>query len=180
VARLIIRDQDRSKEQKSDRRSAGRPVRTCLPAAISKAGEIIMQVKDAMHPGVTWAGPETNVRELVRKMRDEDIGSIPIGENDRLIGMVTDRDIAIRGLGDGRDIETLTARDVMTGPIIYCRADEEVGDAVRIMEEHQVRRLPVIDAAKRMVGMLALGDIADSAPRDLSAEVVQAVSAHHP
>ena len=139
-----------------------------------------MKVKDAMHPGVTWVGPETGVHELARKMRDEDIGSIPIGENDRLIGMVTDRDIAVRGLADGRDIEALTARDVMTGPIIYCRADEDIGDAVRIMEEHKVRRLPVIDADKRMVGMLALGDIADCGPRDLSAEVVQAVAAHHP
>jgi predicted transcriptional regulator len=138
-----------------------------------------MKVKDAMHVGVTWVGPETSVQELVQKMRDEDIGSIPVGENDRLIGMVTDRDIAIRGLTDGRAVETLTARDVMSGPIIYCRADEDVGDAVRIMEEYKVRRLPVIDSDKRMVGMLALGDIADCVPRDLSAEVVHAVSAHH-
>ena len=138
-----------------------------------------MQVKDAMHRGATWVGPETTLNELAKKMRDEDIGSIPIGENDRLIGMVTDRDIALRGMADGRDVQSLTARDVMTSPIIYCRAEEDIGDAIRIMEGEGVRRLPVIDENKRMVGILALGDIADCAPRDMSAEVVQAVTAHH-
>jgi predicted transcriptional regulator len=138
-----------------------------------------MQVKDAMHAGVTWVGPDTSISELARRMREEDIGAIPIGENDRLVGMVTDRDIAVRGLADGRDVQSLTARDVMTSPIIYCRTDEDIGDAVRIMEDEGIRRLPVIDENKRMVGMLALGDIADCAPRDMSAEVVQAVSAHH-
>lgn len=138
-----------------------------------------MKVKDAMHAGVTWVGPETGLGELARMMRDEDIGAIPIGENDRLVGMVTDRDIALRGLVDGRDAQSLRARDIMSSPIIYCRADEEVGDAIRIMEDQGVRRLPVIDGDKRMVGMLALGDIADCASRDMSAEVVQAVTAHH-
>ena len=112
-------------------------------------------------------------------MRDEDIGAIPIGENDRLIGMVTDRDIVVKGLIDGIDVATLTARDVMTGPILYCRANEDVEDAVRLMEEHEVRRLPVIDENKRMVGILALGDISSHAGRELSGEVIQAVSEHH-
>jgi CBS domain-containing protein len=112
-------------------------------------------------------------------MRDDDIGAIPIGENDRLIGMVTDRDIVCRGLADGHDIANLTARDVMSKPILYCRADQDIGDALRIMEQSQVRRLPVIDADKRLVGMLAIGDISDRAGRDLSGEVISAVSAHH-
>ena len=139
-----------------------------------------MKVKEAMHHGVTWMDPETSVFELAQKMRDEDIGSIPIGENDRLVGMVTDRDIVCKGLAEGKDVSGLTARDVMQGPILYCRADEEVEDAVRIMERHAVRRLPVIDENKRMVGMLGLGDIASYANRDLSAEVVRSVAEHHP
>jgi CBS domain-containing protein len=138
-----------------------------------------MQVKQAMHPGVTWMEPDASIGELVRAMRDEDIGAIPIGQNDRLVGMVTDRDIALRGFADGLDAQSLTARDVMTDRVIYCRADEDIEDAVRIMEDQGVRRLPVIDENKRMVGMLSLGDIADCGSRDLSAEVVQAVSAHH-
>lgn len=138
-----------------------------------------MKVRDAMHKGVTWVEPTTSVLALARDMRDEDIGSIPIGENDRLVGMVTDRDIICKGVADGADLSTLTARDVMSGPILYCRADEDVDDAVRLMEANKVRRLPVIDENKRMIGMLSLGDIASVGNRELAGEVVQAVAEHH-
>lgn len=139
-----------------------------------------MKVRDVMHEGVTWVGPDTKVTDIARMMRDEDIGAIPVGENDRLIGMVTDRDIVLKGLADGRDVAALTASDVMSGPILYCRTDEDVEDATRIMEEHAVRRLPVINENKRMVGMLSMGDIADAASRDITAELTRAVADHHP
>lgn len=138
-----------------------------------------MKVKDAMHSGVTWVGPDTRIADIARMMRDEDIGSVPIGENDRLVGMVTDRDIAIKALADGRDAASMTARDVMSGPILYCRADQELDDAVQYMESKKVRRLPVIDTNKRMVGILSLGDVAAAGGPELSGEMAQAVSAHH-
>ena len=138
-----------------------------------------MQVRDAMHAGVTWVGPETSINELARKMRDEDIGAIPIGENDRLIGMVTDRDLAIRALADGKDISKLTARDVMTKGIVYCRTDQSLEDAVHLMEEKKIRRLPVIDKDKRLVGMLSLGDISHHGGRELSGELLHEVAAPH-
>lgn len=138
-----------------------------------------MKVREAMHEGVEWAGPDTSVNDLARRMREEDIGAIPIGENDRLIGMVTDRDIVIRGFVDGRDISSLTARDVMTEGIVYCRANEELGDALRIMEEKKLRRLPVIDENKRMVGILSMGDVSSAASHELAGELASAVSAHH-
>jgi CBS domain-containing protein len=138
-----------------------------------------MKVKDVMHQGAEWIAPQTPLADVARKMRDLDVGAMPVGENDRLIGMVTDRDIACRGVPDGSAIGQLTARDVMTKGIIYCREDEELQDAMRIMEQRQVRRLPVIDDKKRMVGMLSLGDIADAASHELSGEVIAAVSAHH-
>ncbi len=138
-----------------------------------------MKVKDVMRKGVTWTDPDVPVTELAKKMRDQDIGSIPVGENDRLVGMVTDRDIVCRGLADGKDIKLLTARDVMSKPIVYCMAEEDIEDAVRIMEKNAIRRLPVINEEKRMVGMLALGDIAGCAGRDLSGETVCAVAEHH-
>jgi CBS domain-containing protein len=138
-----------------------------------------MKVKDAMHEGVTWVGPETKISQLARQMRDENIGSIPVGENDRLIGMVTDRDIAIKGFTDGRDPVTLTARDVMHGPILYCRTEEDVDDAARLMEMHQIRRLPVINENKRMVGMLSLGDIASASSREVTGHLTQSVAEHH-
>ncbi len=138
-----------------------------------------MKVREAMHEGVEWVGPDTSVNDLARKMREEDIGAIPIGENDRLIGMVTDRDIVIRGFVDGRDTSGLTARDVMTEGIFYCRANEELGDALRIMEDKKIRRLPVIDENKRMVGILSMGDVSSAASHELAGELASAVSAHH-
>jgi CBS domain-containing protein len=132
-----------------------------------------------MHKGAEWVAPQTPVTDVARKMRDLDVGAMPVGENDRLIGMVTDRDIACRGVANGMAIGQLTARDVMTKGIIYCREDEELEDAMRIMEQRQVRRLPVINDKKRMVGMLSLGDVADATSHELSGEVIAAVSAHH-
>jgi CBS domain-containing protein len=139
----------------------------------------VMKVKDAMHRGAEWVGPETPVPEIARKMRDLDVGAIPIGENDRLVGMVTDRDITCRAVAGGKDCTKLTARDVMSKGIVFCRETEEVDDALRIMEQKQIRRLPVINDKKRMVGMLSLGDISHAASHELAGEVVAAVSAHH-
>jgi CBS domain-containing protein len=138
-----------------------------------------MKVKDVMHRGVQWVEPGTPVTEIARKMRDEDIGAVPVGENDRLVGMVTDRDIVCRGLAGEKICTELAARDVMTKPIIYARADEDVEDALHIMEKNQVRRLPVIDENKRLAGMLTIGDITEKAGRELTAEVMRSVAAHH-
>jgi CBS domain-containing protein len=139
-----------------------------------------MRVKDAMHKGVEWVGPETPIVAIARLMRQHDIGAIPIGENDRLIGMVTDRDVVCKGLAhDGFDPARTTARDVMTAGIHCCREDDDLTEAVQHMEQLQIRRLPVIDKNKRMTGMLSLGDVGHSAPRELSAECVKSVSAHH-
>ena len=138
-----------------------------------------MKVKDAMHGGATWIEPETPVAKIAARMRDEDIGAIPVGENDRLVGMVTDRDIVVRGLGGDDDPRLLTARDVMSRPIVWCNANEDLDDAVRMMESKQIRRLPVIDENRRMVGMLSLGDIAAKASPAICAETLRAVSAHH-
>jgi CBS domain-containing protein len=138
-----------------------------------------MKVKEAMHKGVEWVPPTTPVTKLAELMLKHDIGAIPIGEDDRLIGMVTDRDIVVRGLANGRDPKTLTARDVMTKGIVWCREDEDLDEATRTMELKQIRRLPVISRGKRMVGMLSLGDISEACDEEMSGEVLQAVSAHH-
>lgn len=139
-----------------------------------------MKVKEAMHRGVEWVSPDTPVTELAKLMRIHDIGAIPIGENDRLIGMVTDRDIVCKGLAkDGLDIRSATARDVMTPGIHCCAEDEDLAKAVRHMEELQVRRLPVINKHRRMVGILSLGDVSNSAPSELLSECVKTVSGHH-
>jgi CBS domain-containing protein len=139
-----------------------------------------MKVKDAMHKGVDWVSPDTPVTELAKLMREHDIGAIPIGENDRLVGMVTDRDIVCKGLAeDDIDVQAATARDVMTAGIHCCRDDDDLAKAVRHMEELKVRRLAVINKSKRMVGILSLGDLSHSAPGNLLSEWVRSVSAHH-
>jgi len=139
-----------------------------------------MIVKDAMHKGVDWVSPDTLVTELAKLMRDHDVGAIPIGENDRLVGMVTDRDIVTKGLAqDNFDAHRATARDVMTAEIHCCREDDDLAKAVRHMEQLKVRRLPVINKNKRMTGILSLGDVSHSASADLVSECVKSVSAHH-
>lgn len=137
-----------------------------------------MKVKDAMHRDAKWVSPETPVSEMAKMMKDLDIGALPVGKDDRLVGMVTDRDITC-GLANSADASTLTAEKVMTTGIVYCRADEDIENAIRLMESKQIRRLPVIDDKKRMVGMLSIGDISHAVARNLSGEVITAVSAHH-
>ena len=139
-----------------------------------------MKVKEAMHKGVDWVGPDTPVTDLAKLMRKHDIGAIPIGEDDQLVGMVTDRDIVCKGLAeDSFDARRARARDVMTPGIHCCRDDDDLAKAVQHMEALKVRRLPVIDKSKRMVGILSLGDVSHSAPSDLLSECVKSVSAHH-
>ena len=139
-----------------------------------------MKVRDAMHKGVAWAGPDTSVAELARMMRQNDIGAIPVGDNDRLVGMVTDRDIVCNGLAqNGFDAQRATARDVMTAGIHCCRADDDLTKSVHQMTQLQVRRLPVIDGSKRMVGILSLGDISHAAPPDVLAQCCQGIAGHH-
>ncbi len=138
-----------------------------------------MKVKEAMHKGVEWVAPDTSIPTLASKMRQFDIGLIPVGENDRLIGVVTDRDITIRALPEGKDASKLTARDVMTTDVIYCWETDDINDAAQSMESKRVRRLPVLNEKKRMVGMLSLGDITHAASKKVAAELAKAVSAHH-
>ena len=138
-----------------------------------------MKVKDIMHKGVTWVAPTALLSSVARKMRTDDIGAIPVGENDRLIGMVTDRDICCRGVGRGKDAKKLTARQVMSKPILYCKADQDVKAAIRIMKKAKVRRLPVINTKKRMIGMLSLGDISAKSTRATSGQALKALAAHH-
>jgi len=138
-----------------------------------------MKVKEMMHKSVEWVSPDTPVTAIAKKMKQYDIGAIPVGENDRLIGMITDRDIAVRALANGKDVSSLTARDVMTQGMFWCHDSDDASEAARIMEHKKVRRLPVIDENKRMVGMLSLGDISHVASQRTTAEIVKAVSAHH-
>jgi CBS domain-containing protein len=139
-----------------------------------------MKVKDVMHKGVDWVSPNTPVTELARLMREHDIGCIPIGEDDQLVGMVTDRDIVCKGLArNSFDAARTMARDVMTEGIHCCREDDDLAKAMHHMETLKVRRLPVINKSKRMVGIISLGDVSHATSGDMLTECVRSVAAHH-
>jgi CBS domain-containing protein len=138
-----------------------------------------MKIEKAMHPEAQWASADTTVKEVARIMEKNDIGAVPIGKDDKLIGMLTDRDIALRVVARGLDPAATTAESVMTEGIVWCRLASTVEEAIHVMEQKKIRRLPVIDDNKRLVGMLSLGDIAHSVSRELSGEVLHAVADHH-
>jgi CBS domain-containing protein len=120
-----------------------------------------MKIKDCMTRDVRIANPNETIRDAAKMMCECDAGAVPVGENDRLVGMLTDRDIAIRAVAEGKGPDT-RIRDVMSAEVKYCYDDEDVDDVARNMAELQVRRLPVLDRDKRLVGIIALGDLACS------------------
>jgi len=118
-----------------------------------------MLVSEAMTRDVQVASPRQTIRDAARIMTEIDAGVLPVGENDRLVGMITDRDIAVRAVAQGKGPDT-AVREVMTEDVKYCFEDEELEHVAHNMGEIQVRRLPVVNRDKRLVGILALGDIA--------------------
>jgi CBS domain-containing protein len=121
-----------------------------------------MQVQEIMHPDVHIADPNMTIRDAARRMRADNIGALPVGENDRLIGMVTDRDIVMRAIANDRPPGDTIVREVMSEGVCYCFEDDDVKDAAQIMARHQVRRLPVLNRNKRLVGVVALADLSRS------------------
>ena len=118
------------------------------------------QLNEVMTKHVECLGPEATIPELASRMKSLDCGAIPICENDRLVGMVTDRDIALRLVAEGMDPSTTTVDRVMTREVLHCFHDDGTEYAAAMMEEHQVRRLVVLDRGKRLVGIVSLGDLA--------------------
>ena len=118
-----------------------------------------MKVKDVMHKGTTCVEPSMLVREIAKYMHDSDVGAIPVKADGRLVGIVTDRDITCRALADSGNLAKMTANDVMTKDVICCSPDDDIEVAIETMETRQIRRLPVTDSHKTMIGMLSLGDI---------------------
>ena len=119
----------------------------------------MQKLKDLMSRDVKVISPDMSIREAAREMRDGDFGMLPVGENDRMIGTISDRDIAIRAVAEGKDTGT-KVRDVMSEGIAWAFEDDSVEEAAKIMSKCQVRRLPVVNRDKRLVGIVALGDFA--------------------
>jgi CBS domain-containing protein len=119
-----------------------------------------MQVGKVMTPRAVCTRPEATLQEAALRMSELDVGSLPVCDNDRLVGMLTDRDITIRSIAQGHDPKEHRVREVMTSDIFFCFEDQDVTEVASIMREKQVRRLPVLDKDKHLAGIVSLGDLA--------------------
>ncbi|HEX2171755.1 MAG TPA: CBS domain-containing protein [Dehalococcoidia bacterium] len=135
------------------------------------------QIREIMTPNVEVIRPDTPLQEAARKMKDLDVGVMPVCDGDRLVGMLTDRDITVRATAEGRDPKSTQTRDVMTPSVAYCYEDQDVRDAARMMEDAQIRRLPIVSREKRLVGIVSLGDLAVETGDDrLTGETLESIS----
>jgi len=136
-----------------------------------------MKVKDVMTRGAECVRPEATLQEAAQKMKSLDVGPLPVCDNDRLVGMLTDRDITVRAVAEGKDPRATRVRDAMTEGISYCFEDDDVADAARVMKERQVRRLVVLDRNKRLAGIVSLGDLAvETGDEHLAGKTLEHVS----
>ncbi|MDX1710463.1 MAG: CBS domain-containing protein [Rhodovibrionaceae bacterium] len=119
-----------------------------------------MQIREIMSKDVQFLSPDNSLKEAAVAMRDGDFGVLPVGKDDRLVGMLTDRDIVVRSVAEGRDPGSTQVRDVMSDEVYYVFDDQSVDEAEQSMSEKRVRRLPVVDRDKRLVGIVSLGDMA--------------------
>lgn len=135
-----------------------------------------MRVKEIMSRDVKLVHPHTHLNEAAKLMRDKDIGMIPVGEDDRLEGVITDRDIIIRGLGKGKTLEQLTVREVMTPKCHTCFEEDTIEEASRHMSKDQIRRLAVLDKNNHVVGIISLGDISAKGSDKEAARALHSIS----
>ena len=134
-----------------------------------------MKVSEVMTREVATVRPDQTAREAAGFMLNADAGSIPVTEGDRLIGMITDRDIAVRGVAKGNGPET-PVRDLMTNDIVCARLDDDVEEVASKMSEAQIRRLPLIDSSERLCGIVSLGDLSREGDTDTAAQALEGVA----
>jgi CBS domain-containing protein len=135
-----------------------------------------MKVSEVMSRQVAVATPSDTLQRAAKAMIELDCGALPVGENDRLVGVITDRDIAIRAVAEGLDPTTTTVREIMSDDVKYCFEDESVDHIADNMANEQIRRLPVVDRNKRLVGIVSLGDIATKGESAVGGDALRGIS----
>ena len=136
-----------------------------------------MKVKEVMTRTVELVQPNDSLMLAAQKMRDWDIGFLPVYEGDELIGVVTDRDIAVRAIAGGMNPDAILGREIVTSPVVYCFEDQSVEDAARLMSQNQIRRLVILDRNNNQpVGVVSLGDLSGILNEKTSGKVLQSVS----
>ena len=134
-----------------------------------------MKVSEAMTRDVRVANPNETIRDAARMMAEINAGSLPVGENDRLVGVITDRDIAVRAVAEGK-APTTKVRDIMSPEVLYCYDDQDLDDVAKNMGDVKVRRMPVVNRDKRLVGIISLGDLATHEDLETAGDTVTQVS----
>jgi len=132
-------------------------------------------VKDAMTSHVKTATPSLSLTDAAKLMKQEDVGSVPVVDGERLIGMLTDRDIVVRGIADGSDPHAVKAGDIASRDVVSVRPDDDLDEALRLMAQHQVRRLPVVEDG-HLVGVVAQADVAHEAKEKAVGQLVEEIS----
>lgn len=137
----------------------------------------MQKIKEIMTPYVESITPEATVQDAAMKMKDMNVGSIPVCDGGTLVGMITDRDLVVRVLAEGRDHKEVAVSEVMTPDIVYCLEDDETAKASQIMADRQIRRLPVLSFEEKLVGIITLADLATRVSEGRSSsEVLEQVS----
>lgn len=137
-------------------------------------------IRNVMTRDVETAAPETTMKDAAQMMRSSDIGSLPVCEGRRVVGMITDRDIAVRGVADGRDPASTPVRDIMSSSVVSVREDSDLGEAERLMHDRQLRRLPVVDERGDLVGYLAMARVARTESPEQAGKLLQGISQNSP
>jgi CBS domain-containing protein len=135
-----------------------------------------MKIRDAMTRDAKLTSPDDTIRHAAQMMKECDCGVLPVADGDRLVGMITDRDIAVRGVAKGRDPDKTTVRDAMSGEVRYCFEDENPEEVARKMGSWHVRRLPVLNRDKRLVGIVSLGDLVIGGSEEPAKEALKEIS----
>ena len=136
----------------------------------------MQKISEVMSSDVQTISPDATIEEAAQEMRDGDFGLLPVGDEEQLLGVITDRDIAVRAVAEGSGPDTLV-REIMSEGVIWAHEDDSIEEAAKIMSDHQIRRLPIVDADQRLVGIVSLGDFAvDSADIGPVAEALSEIS----
>ena len=135
-----------------------------------------MQLSQIITRDVETIPPTATVREAAQRMRSRDVGSLPVCDGTRLLGMITDRDITVRAIADGRDPASTPVREAMTPDVVYAFEDDDLPKVARLMQDKQIRRLPVVNHEKKLVGIVALADVARAGDDSLSGHTVEEIS----
>ena len=140
-----------------------------------------MLVRDAMTPRAETVGPEETIQAAAAKMKALNVGALPVKDDDHLVGMLTDRDLAVRAVAIGRDPARTRVREAMTPQVVWCFEDQDTLEAARIMEDKAIRRVMVLDRQEHLVGLLSVDDIAAGARQErLAGEVLDSAVALRP